>query len=180
MKVIAYLAASLDGYIADSSGGVDWLNSLPNPDQSDYGFSQFFDSIDAMLMGANTFRTVQSFGDWPYTKPVFVLSRSIKQVPEGFEGKIEIVEGDVIRVLKNLESRGYKNIYVDGGTVVQSCLAQNLLDDLIVTHVPLSLGDGIPLFPKSEHSIRYEHQGTEVLGVGLVKSHYRVQKNTDT
>ena len=66
MKTIAYIAASLDGYIADKDGGVDWLNSIPNPDQSDYGFEEFMQDVDAILMGANTFKVVQSFGVWFY------------------------------------------------------------------------------------------------------------------
>ena len=68
MKTVAYLAVSLDGYIADRNGGVDWLNEIPNPDQSDFGFAEFMKSIDAVVMGANTFRVVQSFGVWPYEK----------------------------------------------------------------------------------------------------------------
>ena len=178
MKVIAYLASSLDGYIADSNGSVDWLNTLPNPDKSDFGFSDFLSSVDALLMGANTFRTVQSFGMWPYTKPVFVLSNSIKEIPEGFQDKIELVKGKVEYVLKELEKKGFENIYADGGDVVKECLNQNILDEIIITRVPVSLGSGISLFPSSEASLNYEHLGTEVLGVGLVKSHYKIQKRT--
>ena len=176
MNVIAYLAASLDGYIADSDGGVDWLNSQPNPDGSDFGFSEFLNSIDAILMGANTFRTVQSFGVWPYTKPVFVLSNSIQRVPDGFEGKVEIVSGEIKNILQRLEQDGLHTIYADGGTVVKSCMTQGFLDELVVTHVPVSLGSGISLFPANASSINYEHISTEVIGVGMVKSHYKVKK----
>ena len=178
MKVIAYLASSLDGYIADSDGGVDWLNSLPNPDKSDFGFSDFMNSIDALLMGANTFKTVQSFGMWPYTKPVFVLSNSIKKIPDGFEDKIELLKGELKDVLKDLKKKGFENIYADGGVVVKDCLSQNILDEIIITRVPVSLGSGVSLFPLSEISLNFEHLGTEVLGVGLVKSRYQIQKRT--
>lgn len=178
MNIIAYLAVSLDGFIADADGGVDWLNSLPNPDGSDYGFSEFLDSIDALLMGANTFRMVHSFGVWPYTKPVFVLSNSIKEIPDGFEDKIKIVSGELKDVLGEIEEKGFRTIYVDGGNVVQNCIVQDLLDELIITRVPLSLGSGISLFPSDIPSVSYQHLSTEVIGAGLVKSHYKIKKRT--
>lgn len=176
MKQIAYLAVSLDGYIADTNGSVDWLNNLPKPEGNDFGFSDFLSSIDAILMGANTFRTVQSFGVWPYTKPVFVLSHSIKEIPEGFTDRIKIVKGELKTVLRNMADKGFKNIYVDGGMVVQTCIAQNLLDELIITYAPVSLGSGIPLFPSGVGIKNYQHLSTEVLGAGFVKSHYRILK----
>ncbi|GAB4336339.1 MAG: dihydrofolate reductase family protein [Calditrichia bacterium] len=176
MKLVAYLAVSLDGYIADAEGSVDWLNNLPKPEGSDLGFSDFLSTIDAILMGANTFRTVQSFGMWPYTKPVFVLSHHIKKIPDGFTGKIQLVKGELKAVLRNIADKGFKNIYVDGGTVVQNCIAQNILDELIITHAPISLGGGIPLFPTGVGILNYEHLSTELPGAGFVKSHYRIIK----
>lgn len=178
MVVIAYLAVSLDGYIADSDGSVNWLNELPNPEKSDYGFNDFLDSIDAILMGANTFRSVQSFGVWPYTKPVYVLSNSIKTIPHGFEDKVILINGKLTEVFEKMKASGFHNIYADGGVVVKNCILENILDELHITHIPVTLGAGISLFPTSNKKLNFEHIKTKVLGVGLVKSHYKIQKRT--
>jgi len=91
LAVYVYVATSLDGFIAASDGGLDWLMETPNPEQSDYGFAEFMSGIDAIVMGRNTFETVLTFGDWPYSKPVFVLSRTLDEVPEGLRDRVEVV-----------------------------------------------------------------------------------------
>ena len=175
MKTVAYVATSLDGYIADSEGGVDWLNEIPNPEKSDYGFADFISGIDAILMGGNTFRVVQSFGLWPYDKIVYVLSNTISEVPSGYEDRIRLISGPIDTVLEQVRNEAGPNIYVDGGRVIQSCLAAARLSQLIVTTVPVLLGQGIPLFAPSDRRIRLRHTKTEVLGAGLVKSTYDVE-----
>ena len=73
-----FIASSIDGYIADKNGGIDWLQSVPNPDHDDMGYNSFINEVDALVMGRNTFETVCGFDiDWPYSKPVYVLSRSL-------------------------------------------------------------------------------------------------------
>ena len=176
MKTIAYIAVSLDGYIADKDGGVDWLNELPNPDDDDMGFTEFMAGIDALLMGSNTFSVVHGFGVWPYEKPVFVATNSLKTIPEGYEDRISLIQGEIDEILDELQKVGHENIYVDGGKIIQSCLEAGLLNELIVTHIPILLGDGIPLFRKLDRSINLKHVSTEVGGVGLVMSHYQVAK----
>ena len=74
MSNIVYIAQSLDGYIADKDGGIDWLSDIPNPEDNDFGFADFINKIDAIVMGRNTFQKVVTFGTWPYTRPVFVIS----------------------------------------------------------------------------------------------------------
>ena len=73
MKNIVYIATSIDGYIATPEGGLEWLENIPNPEKSDFGYNDFIDSIDGVVMGKNTFEKVLSFGSWPYNKKVFVL-----------------------------------------------------------------------------------------------------------
>lgn len=68
MKNYVYIATSLDGYIATVDGGIDWLSEIPNPNNSDYGFNDFIQRVDAIVMGRKTFEKVLSFGQWPYTK----------------------------------------------------------------------------------------------------------------
>ncbi len=177
MKTTAYVATSLDGYLADSSGGVDWLNEIPNPEQSDYGFEDFMDRIDAILMGSNTFRFVQSLGAWPYKKNVYVLSHSLKEVPPGYEDRIRLARGSIRDVLDRIQKESGPRVYVDGGSVIQSCLAAQCLSELIVTTIPIVLGKGIPLFAPSDQRIPLRHRSTEVLGIGLVKSTYDVHSD---
>ncbi|MCF7807345.1 MAG: dihydrofolate reductase family protein [Candidatus Marinimicrobia bacterium] len=177
MKMIAYMGVSLDGYIADKAGGVDWLNELPIPEGDDLGFSTFMAGIDALLMGSNSFRTILQIGDWYYDKPVYVASNSIQLIPEGYQERIKLIQGDIHELLAQLEGDGHQNIYVDGGKIVQACIQADLLDELIITHIPVLLGDGISLFGKLERSKTLEHRQTEVLGYGLVKSHYLIRNN---
>jgi len=174
MNTTAYIATSLDGMIADSDGGVDWLHELPNPDQSDYGFAEFMEGMDAILMGRKTFEVVQSFGEWPYTKPVYVLSHHLKEIPAGYEGRIQLVKGPIREVVWQIEQEAGPNLYVDGGTVIQHCLTSNCLSRLVITTVPILLGKGIPLFAPSDRRVPLQHVQTEILGPGLVKSTYDV------
>ena len=172
MANYVYIATSLDGFIATSDGGLDWLMEIPNPDKSDYGFVDFIKGIDAVVMGRNTFEKVLSFDEWPYNKPVFVLSNSLMEMPKQVVGKAEIVKGDIKNVINHLNKRGYKNLYIDGGKVIQSFLKEDLIDEMIITKVPVLLGKGIPLFGEIDHSLKFRYTRTEVFNKTLVKSHY--------
>jgi dihydrofolate reductase len=167
-----YVAASLDGFIATREGGVDWLSELPNPDGSDYGFSAFMSGIDAVVMGRNTFDQVFSFDVWPYDRPVFVLSTSLDCVPEAVARKAEIMRGEPKAVVEQLARRGYSNLYIDGGKTIQNFLEEDLIDELIITRVPILLGDGIPLFGKLTTSLWFASRKTERLNEMLVKNYY--------
>ena len=103
---IVYIATSLDGFIATSDGGVDWLSEIPNPDQSDYGWADFMSRIDAIVVGRNTYEKVLTFDPWPYDKPVFVLSNSLDRVADGVADRAEIVSGDLRTVIERLNKRG--------------------------------------------------------------------------
>ena len=172
MTNFVYIATSLDGYIATEDGGLDWLNEAPNPEQSDYGFAEFVDGIDALVMGRNTFEMVVSFGVWPYQRPVFVLSNSLEQIPEGYADKAEIVSGDLREIMDRLERRGYRRLYIDGGVTIQSFLQQDLIDEMIITRLPVLLGGGIPLFGELVHNLKFSHVQTDVYNNALVKSRY--------
>ena len=172
MLNIVYIATSLDGYIARKDGNLEWLMESPNPENSDYGFSDFMDRIDGILMGRNTFETVAGFNQWPYTKPVFILSNTMKKVPDGYQDKARIVNGDLKDLIKSLNKNGIRKIYVDGGKTIQSFLKQGLIDKLIITRVPIILGSGIPLFADMDHEIKFKLVNTEILNEDLVKSTY--------
>ncbi|MFC1802733.1 dihydrofolate reductase family protein [Thermoproteota archaeon] len=167
-----YIATSLDDFIAGKDGDISWLNEIPNPSNSDYGYAEFMDGIDALVMGRNTFEIVLSFDVWPYEKPVFVLSNSLDKVPEGMEDKAELVKGDLKTLVEMLKRRGYENLYIDGGSIIQSFLKEDLIDEMIITRVPILLGGGIPLFGKLERRMKFKLVKTVTYDETLVKCHY--------
>lgn len=173
MPNIVYIATSLDGYIADKDGGLDWLNATPNPDNQDFGWSVFMDRIDALVMGRNTFETVCSFGgEWPYLKPVFVLSNSLTEIPQAYSDKAELVSGPIAAVVDTLNAKGYSSLYIDGGKTIQSFLEADLIDELIITQIPTLLGGGVPLYGQLTEPLAYEFVNTTVHLKALVQSHY--------
>jgi dihydrofolate reductase len=176
MANYVYIATSLDGFIADGDGGLDWLNEIPNPEKGDYGFAEFMRSIDAIVMGRRTFEAVLTFGSWPYEKPVFVLSRRGAKIPRELASKVEVVNADPKTLTGQLKERGFHNLYIDGGITIQSFLEIGLIDEMIITRVPILLGDGVPLFGKLSQRLHFSHNKTEVLNNMLVKSHYRLRE----
>lgn len=172
MANYVYIATSLDGFIATSDGGLDWLYTLANPEQSDYGYADFISKIDAIVMGRNTFEKVLTFGEWPYDRPVFLLSNSLATLPERILDKAEIVNGDIKKLVNQLNQRGYNNLYVDGGGVIQSFLKEDLIDEMIITLVPILLGNGFSLFGKLDRHLKFRHQKTEIYNKTLVKNYY--------
>ncbi|MGD1805031.1 dihydrofolate reductase family protein [Dapis sp. BLCC M126] len=172
MANYVYIATSLDGFIATSNGGLDWLEELPNPEQSDYGFAKFMNNIDAVVMGRKTLEKVLTFERWVYNQPVFVLSNSLTKLPEEIFGKAEIVSGEIKRLIIQLNQKGYQNLYIDGGRVIQSFLQEDLIDEMIITRAPILLGKGFPLFGQLEKHLQFRHKKTEIYNNTLVKSHY--------
>ncbi|WP_044204111.1 dihydrofolate reductase family protein [Flammeovirga sp. OC4] len=168
-----YIATSIDGFIADKNEGLDWLQTVPNPNNDDMGFSSFMDSIDALVMGRNTYEIVKGFGgEWPYSKPVFVLSTSIKEIPEHLTNKVFIINGTLNEVLEQLYAQNYLNLYIDGGSVIQSFLKEDLIDDLIISTIPVVLGGGFPLFGETDKLLEFEFVSSKVHLGQIVQTHY--------
>ncbi|WP_255391611.1 dihydrofolate reductase family protein [Photobacterium atrarenae] len=174
MKVSAYMAQSLDGYIAGPNGELDWLEDIENPDESDFGFAEFMSSVDALLMGKHTFEKVASFGFWPYDKPVYVASNSLTSLPEELKDKATIVSGSFPDMLAHLESRDVSAVYIDGGQLIQSAIRHGVLRELTVTTMPVILGAGIPLFGPLESKVKLSLVNSEVLVGQMVKTRYQV------
>ena len=173
MRVIAYMAQSLDGYIAGPEGELDWLEEIDNPEGSDLGFAEFMAGIDALLMGRNTFEKVLTFGFWPYDKPVYVASNSLKEIPADLEGKAFLISGTLAEMLAFLsEEKGVQNLYLDGGKLIQSALRLDLLNEMTVTTLPVMLGEGIPLFEAKGAKKKLRLDCSEVLLGQLVKTKY--------
>ena len=171
MRTSVYIGTSLDGFIAKTGGDIDWLTQFQNPEvHRDY--EEFISRIDAMVIGKGTYEKVLTFPEWPYTKMVFILSSSIKQLPVSLNSKAEIVSMDPKSLLHLVSGRGFSRLYIDGGKVIQSFLREDCIDEMIITKVPLLIGSGIPLFGGLEKDISFNHIKTRVLSNGLVKSYY--------
>lgn len=171
MKTTVYIGASLDGFIARKDGNFDWLSQFANEEAFE-SYNEFMGRIDAMVIGRGTFETVLAFPTWPYTKPVFVLSNNIKEVPDKLKKKATLLSMKPAEVLKHLSANGYPNLYIDGGNVIQSFLKEDLIDELIISRAPVLIGSGIPLFGFLEKDLVFTHLQTKVRTNGLVSSIY--------
>jgi dihydrofolate reductase len=174
MKNAVFIGTSLDGYIADKGGGLDFLHSIPNPSQDDLGYLDFMNNIDALLMGRKTYETVLGFGgQWPYNQPVYVLTNTLTSLPEDLQDKVELISGSVRQVVAQLNGRGLEHLYIDGGKLIQSFLKEDMIDEIIITQVPILLGGGTPLFKNLTAHLTFELIGTKVLLNAMVQSHYK-------
>ena len=171
MKTTVYVGTSLDGFIARKNGDIGWLIKYQNKEVHE-SYNEFISRIDAMVIGRGTFEKVLSFPEWPYEKKVFVLSTSLKQIPGTLNEKATLVAMKPAALLNYLSDKGFSNIYVDGGKVIQSFLKEDLIDELIITRVPELIGSGIPLFGYLDNDLRFEHIKTNIYSDGLVKSQY--------
>lgn len=168
-----FIACSLDGFIADRNGGLDWLSSVPNPERQDMGYSVFMDRIDALVMGRNTFEKVCSFDcDWPYKQPVFVLSSTMRAIPEKYMDKAQLVNGSLRKILERIHQKGLKRLYIDGGNTIQGFLKEDLIDEMIITVFPIVLGGGSPLFSDLPKETEFKLKGSKVFLGQLVQNHY--------
>ncbi len=171
---VVFIGRSMDGYIADKNNGLDWLQSVPNPDNLDMGYKKFINGIDALVMGRTTFEMVCSFDmDWPYSKPVFVLSRTLESIPEAYRGKVELVKGSLPEVLGQIHRKGFVRLYIDGGATIQSFLKEDLIDEMILTTIPIVLGGGVPLFSELPKELEFEHIESSVFLNAIVQDRYR-------
>ena len=170
MKASVFVGTSLDGFIARPNGDFDFL---PQDGGEPHGYAEFIATVDALVMGRNTFETVLTFDTWPYTKPVFVLStRPLAAPPLG--ALVERMSGAPADIVSQLAARGIMHIYVDGGITIQRFLRAGLIQRLIITRGPVLIGTGIPLFGAIEHDIALTHIITRAYPSGLVTSEYAV------
>lgn len=171
-----FIATSLDGFIARRDGAIDWLPGLDSDPGENYGYDDFIASVDGLVMGRNSFEKVLEFDPWPYPRPVVVLSRSLdpSAVPPALAGKVEISPLPPRALMQSLADRGWTRAYVDGGKVIQSFLRAGLIADMVITRVPVLLGEGLPLFGPLEGDIALRHLETRAYPSGLVRSRYAI------
>ena len=171
MKASVFVGTSLDGFIARANGDLDFLEAGGG---EPHGYDEFIATVDALVIGRNTFETVLTFGSWPYgNKPVVVLStRPLAPTPPG--AMVERMSGAPADIVSQLAARGIGHIYVDGGITIQRFLEAGLIHRLIITRVPVLIGGGIPLFGAVPRDIALKHVATRHYASGLVQSEYLV------
>lgn len=177
LKATVFIATSLDGFIARPDGAIDWLPTGADTKFEDYGYADLMKSVDALVMGRKTFETVRGFGgQWPYgAKPVVVLSSKKVDIPRELSKTVTYMSGNINAIREHLASRDMKHVYVDGGVTIQRFLNAGAIDRLIITRIPVLIGEGIPLFGKLEKGdVHLTHIGTRQYPSGLVQSEYSV------
>jgi len=173
-KNSVFIATSLDGYIADKKGGMDWLHSIPNPNNDDMGYVEFIKEIDALIMGRKTFETVLGFDvEWPYNQAVFVLSNKLKEIPDTHKDKAFLIKGTLIEILDQIHEKGLNRLYVDGGTTIRSFLKEDLIDEMVLTTIPILLGGGSSLFGELPNELKFELIGAKTYANQITQNHYR-------
>lgn len=172
MKASVFVGISLDGFIARRNGDLDWL---PHGTGEDLGYDAFMATVDALVMGRNTYDKILTFEKWPYgERPVFVLSsRPLTPAPPG--AKVERMSGAPAEIVSTLAARGIRHAYVDGGVTIQRFLQAGLIQHLTLTRIPVLIGDGIPLFGPTPGDIALRHIATRQFPSGMVQSEYEVE-----
>jgi dihydrofolate reductase len=172
MTVSVFVGASVDGFIARPNGDLDWL---PAGGGEPHGYDEFIASVDAIVIGRKTFETVLAFEAWPYgDKRVVVLSSRPVDLSAVVGGVVEQMAGPPAEVVSQLAASGAHHLYVDGGITIQEFLRAGLIERLVITRVPVLIGEGVPLFGTLPRDVRLRHVATRHYPSGLVQSEYHV------
>lgn len=178
MKVncLVFIATSFDGFIAKIDGGIEWLN---NPKYSEsqikgISFEKFMSNVDALVMGRNTYEKVLTFGFWPYEKEVIVLTTKKLDIPKDLKDKVRIENLEPKDLINKLSQEGKKNLYIDGGKTIQSFIDNKLIDEMIITQIPILLGKGIRLFDESDNEYHLDLIDSQKSDNGFVQSRYKI------
>jgi dihydrofolate reductase len=177
MKASVFIATSIDGFIADQNGNLDWLDVANKqvPEGEDCGFSAFMSSVDGLVMGRKTFEKVLSFGQWPYGETkVIVLSHHEVSIPQHLKNTVSFSNESPKLLYQRLADDGLHHLYIDGGLTIQSFLRDDLIDEMIITKIPVLLGRGISLFGNLGRGLILEHIKTWSYDFGFIQSHYRI------
>lgn len=168
-----FLAASLDGFIARTDGGIDWLAIVERPGE-DYGSKAYYDSVDTIVMGRKTYEIGLGFDPWPYARMrcVVVTSDTTRTSRHGET----FYAGELAALFERLGAEGAKHIYVDGGVVIAQALRAGLVDEVTVSIIPIVLGEGTPLAPKIGADVKLDLVEHKAFESGLVQLKYRVKR----
>lgn len=171
-KVILYIAESLDGFIAKEDGDISWLSIVDRPDE-DYGYNDFINTVDTVIMGRKTYEKVLSFGiEFPHKyRKCFVLSKTM----EGAEQNFEYYNGDISKLIERLKDEKGKNIFIDGGAeVIREFRNKNLIDEYVISIIPVLIGKGIRLFKEADTENELMLTHSKIFDSGLVQLRYEI------
>jgi dihydrofolate reductase len=175
MKLSVFIGTSLDGFIARPDGALDFL---PADGGEPHGYNEFIATVDAIVIGRKTFETVLAMTPWPYgNKRVVVLSSQPVDFSSVRGGKVEQMAGSPEEIVSKLAATGAHHAYIDGGITIQRFLRAGLIQHIIITRVPVLIGEGIPLFASLPQDIRLRHIATKSYASGLVSSEYDVAES---
>jgi dihydrofolate reductase len=171
IKLSVFCGVSTDGFLARPDDTFDFLQT---GEQEPHGFKEFLASVDVVVIGRRTFEVVLKLGHLALygKKPVVVLSSHPLDCSSVKNGVVEQMSGKPTEIVKQLNSRGFKHAYIDGGITIQRFLAAGCIDRLVITRVPVLIGTGIPLFGPVPRDISLHHVATRCYKGGLVQSEY--------
>lgn len=173
--VSVFIATSLDGFIARENDELDWLDAVNQtvPEGEDCGYGAFMSGVDVLVMGRYTYEKVLTFGAWPYgEKRVIVLSGRPLTIPPSLSHLVSHSSESPQELCQRLGQEGVGRIYLDGGITIQRFLAAGLVDDMVITLIPVLLGSGKPLFGSLPADIPLRHVATTSYDFGLVQLMY--------
>ena len=170
-----FMAMSLDGFVAREDFGLDWLMKQMTEGE-DHGNAAFMESVDGLVLGSGSFRTMLTFDTWPYEKPVVVLSRTMRSsdIPDELRDKVTLSALAPRQLMASLSEQGWKRAYVDGGKIIQSFMREGLIADMTVTIVPILIGAGKRMFGTLDADIDLHLLESKSFPSGLVTSRYEV------
>lgn len=168
-ETVVYIAASLDGFIAKKDDDISFLDVVDSPGE-DYGYSEFNQEVDTVIMGRRTYEKVLSISHFPHPdKKTYILTKQALHS----EGNIEFYNGDITELIEKIKANDGKNIYIDGGAeVIGLMMKENLIDRYIISIIPILLGEGIRLFKEPGIIQRLQLKTVKHFKSGLVQLHY--------
>ena len=172
-----FVAMSLDGYIAREDGQIDWLEQYNAilPRGEDCGYARFYETMDCVVLGRKSFEKVLSFSQWPYSgKRVIVMSRSAYEREQAQAHHVAFTSETPTELVARLENEGVKNVYVDGGELIQSFLRLDLIQSMTTTRIPILLGKGKSLFGTLDSEKKLIHKASKHWPFGFVQDRYEV------
>jgi len=173
-KIKLYIAVSLDGYIARHNGDLDWLiEDYPITADMNYGYDDFFKSVDTIIMGGRTYRDIMCMDVvWPYKdKTTYVITRN----PVMPKDNINFITENVIETISQLRGKDRKDIWlVGGGELTTMLLNHDLIDEMIITYIPVILGNGIALFPNNPKESKWDLVENKSYDNGALSVRYKL------
>jgi dihydrofolate reductase len=174
-KIKLYIAASIDGYIARSDGELDWLMKFPVTPNENYGYNDFDETVDTVIMGGRTYRDILCMDFvWPYKgKKTYVISRTQLMKKDD----VEFMTENIIENISQLRETEGKDIWlVGGGEIIAMLLDKEMVEEMIITYIPVTLGNGIRLFSDCSKESKWTLRDTKSYPNNVLQATYSLSK----